>query len=67
MNIHVYVLTQALLSSNSILTLSERHVKQCDTAAAVGALMCWVHKRHTVLLRFAAQAICRPGPQDDYC
>ena len=46
MNIHVYVLTQALLSSSSILSLSERHVKQCDATAAVGALMCWVQTTH---------------------
>eukprot|EP00966_Prymnesium_polylepis_P194362 4506106-Prymnesium_polylepis.1 len=36
---------EALLSSSSILSLSERHAKQCDATAAVGAFMCWVCER----------------------
>ena len=59
MNVHPYVLTQALLSSSSILSLSERHVKQCGAAAAVGALMCWVQNGMARCFALALQAICR--------
>ena len=56
LNSHTYVVSQALQSSSSILSLVvERHAKQCGAAAAVGALMSIVQATRCLRL---LEAIC---------
>ena len=56
LNSHTYVVSQALQSSSSILSLVvERHAKQCGAAAAVGALRSRVQATRCLRL---LEAIC---------